>query len=130
MLSESVSSLTPRYSWPRVGARSVGLRPTRIGAESPTLAISAPATREASGAFGACRPECTPQQDTVAGPDGNNYRVDSYVRTVTVTSGRDVKRVTVVVRRANDLTVPPLARLTHRFDLATGCLPGSTTTPC
>jgi type II secretory pathway pseudopilin PulG len=76
------------------------------------------------------RPECTPQQDTVAGPDGNNYRVDSYVRTVTVASGRDVKRVTVVVRRADDLSAAPLARLTHSFDLATGCVPGSPTDPC
>jgi type II secretory pathway pseudopilin PulG len=76
------------------------------------------------------RPECTPQQNTVAGPDGNNYRLDSYVRTVTVASGRDVKRVTIVVRRADDLSAPPLARLTHSFDLATGCIPGSTTNPC
>jgi type II secretory pathway pseudopilin PulG len=84
------------------------------------------------------RPECTPQQDTVAGPDGNKYRLDSYVRTATVPSGdpttsaddREVKRVTVVVRRADDLTAAPLARLTHSFDLVTGCVPGSTTDPC
>jgi type II secretory pathway pseudopilin PulG len=76
------------------------------------------------------RPECTPQQDTVTGPDGKNYRLDSYVRTVTVASGRDVKRVTVVVRRADDLTAAPLARLTHSFDLATGCIPGNAVNPC
>jgi type II secretory pathway pseudopilin PulG len=74
-------------------------------------------------------PECQPIR-TVVGPDGNNYRLDSYVRTVTPASGRDVKRVTVVVRRADNLSAAPLARLTHSFDLATGCVPDSTTNPC
>ena len=67
------------------------------------------------------RPECAPVQ-TRPGPDNRQYRVDSYVRTDTVLSGRDVKRVTVVVRRADDLTRPPLARLSASFDLATGCI--------
>jgi type II secretory pathway pseudopilin PulG len=75
------------------------------------------------------RPECTPVQ-TVTGPDGRSYRLDSYVRTATVSAGRDVKRVTVVVRRADNLSQAPLARLTHSYDLATGCIPGSTTDPC
>ena len=70
---------------------------------------------------GTARPECTPVQ-TLPGPDNRQYRVDSYVRTDTVPSGRDVKRVTVVVRRADDLTRPPLARLSASFDLATGCI--------
>lgn len=74
-------------------------------------------------------PECTPIR-TVSGPDGNNYRLDSYVRTVNVTSGRPVKRVTVVVRRADNLSAAPLARLSASFDLATGCIPDSTTNPC
>jgi type II secretory pathway pseudopilin PulG len=74
-------------------------------------------------------PECTPIR-TVSGPDGKSYRIDSYVRTVTPSSGRSVKRVTVVVRRADNLAVAPLARLTHSFDLATGCIPDSTTNPC
>jgi type II secretory pathway pseudopilin PulG len=78
---------------------------------------------------GTSRPECTPVQ-TVAGPDGNQYRIDSYVHTESVSSGRDVKRVAVVVRRANDLSVPPLARLSATYDLATGCIPGDATNPC
>ncbi len=66
------------------------------------------------------------------GPDSKQYRVDSYVRTDTVSSGRDVKRVTVVVRRADDLTRPPLARLSASFDLATGCIRNDATgnNPC
>jgi type II secretory pathway pseudopilin PulG len=78
---------------------------------------------------GTSRPECTPVQ-TVNGPDGNQYRVDSYVTTETVASGRDVKRVTVVVRRNDDLSALPLARLSANFDLATGCIPGDATNPC
>jgi type II secretory pathway pseudopilin PulG len=74
-------------------------------------------------------PECTPIR-TVTGPDGRSYRLDSYVRTVTPSSGRPVKRVTVVVRRADDLAQPPLARLSASFDVATGCIPDSTTNPC
>lgn len=75
------------------------------------------------------RPECSPVQ-TAIGPDSKQYRVDSYVRMVTVASGRDVKRVTVVVRRADDLTLAPLARLSASFDLATGCIPNDATNPC
>jgi type II secretory pathway pseudopilin PulG len=74
-------------------------------------------------------PECLPIQ-TVTGPDSRSYRLDSYVRTVTPSSGRSVKRVTVVVRRADDLSLAPLARLSASFDLATGCVPDSTTNPC
>jgi type II secretory pathway pseudopilin PulG len=75
------------------------------------------------------RPECTPVQ-TATGPDSKQYRVDSYVRIATVSSGRDGKRVTVVVRRADDLTLAPLARLSASFDLATGCIPNHATDPC
>jgi type II secretory pathway pseudopilin PulG len=91
--------------------------------EDPALAVPP------SLACASSPPECLPIQ-TVTGPDGRSYRVDSYVRTVTPTSGRPVKRVTVVVRRADDLSLAPLARLTHNFDKATGCVPDSTTDPC
>lgn len=78
---------------------------------------------------GTARPECTPVQ-TATGPDSKQYRIDSYVRTATVSSGRNGKRVTVVVRRADDLTLAPLARLSASFDLATGCIPNDATNPC
>jgi hypothetical protein len=69
--------------------------------------------------------ECKPIQTGVTGPDNRAYRVDSYVRQLTsgtggVAGGRDVKRVTVVVRGASDNKV--LARLSSTFDQATGCL--------
>lgn len=40
---------------------------------------------------------CTPSQ-TVTGPDGRSYRVDTYVVGVTPAGGTQVKQITVVVR--------------------------------
>jgi type II secretory pathway pseudopilin PulG len=40
---------------------------------------------------------CTPSQ-TVTGPDGRSYRVDTYIVSVTPAGGTAVKQVTVVVR--------------------------------
>ena len=70
--------------------------------------------------------ECKPIRTNVAGADGRTYRVDTYVRQVTLTSGRPVKRVTVVVRGADG---KKLARLSSTFDLATGCCRGRVLTP-
>ena len=56
---------------------------------------------------------CTPSQ-TIAGPDGRSYRVDTYVVSVTPAGGRAVKQVTVVVRKAG--TAATLARALSTFD--------------
>lgn len=61
--------------------------------------------------------ECDPRQ-TVTGPDGRAYRVDTYIITETPPNGREVKRVTVVVRKSGTST--PLSRLTSTFDASTG----------
>jgi type II secretory pathway component PulJ len=66
--------------------------------------------------------ECNPIQTGVTGADGRTYRVDTYIRELTLTSGRPVKRVTVVVRGSDGKV---LARLSSTFDLATGCMSGS-----
>lgn len=76
-------------------------------------------------------PECQPVQAAVTGPDGRSYRVDTYVRELTpgaggIQQGRNVKRVTVVVRWNGNLAATPLARLTTTFDRWTGCIEGST----
>jgi type II secretory pathway pseudopilin PulG len=42
---------------------------------------------------------CTPSQ-TVTGPDGRSYRVDTYIVSVTPSGGTAVKQVTVVVRKS------------------------------
>jgi len=62
---------------------------------------------------------CNPLQ-TVTGPDGRQYRVDTYITYQTPTGGRQLKLITVVVRDPNNLTKPALARLQSRFDQATG----------
>lgn len=73
---------------------------------------------------------CKPIRTGVVGADGLTYRVDTYIRAVTPASGRATKRVTVAVRRENNLAANPLAKLTAIFDLSTGCVVGSVTAPC
>ncbi len=51
---------------------------------------------------------CTPSQ-TVTGPDGRSYRVDTYIVWTTPAGGAPVKQVTVVVRRQGSANV--LARV-------------------
>jgi len=51
---------------------------------------------------------CTPSQ-TVTGPDGRSYRVDTYIVWTTPVGGAAVKQVTVVVRKAGSTAV--LARV-------------------
>ena len=62
-------------------------------------------------------PQCNPRQ-TVSGPDGRSYRVDTYVVSQTPPTGRAVKLVTIVVRRGSDLGV--LARVSSSFDESSG----------
>ena len=54
-------------------------------------------------------PTCSPTQ-TVTGPDGRSYRVDTYIVSATPTGGTAVKQVTVVVRKPG--TAGALARVT------------------
>jgi Tfp pilus assembly protein PilV len=56
---------------------------------------------------------CTPSQ-TVTGPDGWSYRVDTYIVWATPPGGRPVKLVTVVVRRS--AATATLARVASTFD--------------
>ena len=55
---------------------------------------------------------------TLTGADGRSYRVDTYATWHSVTGGRSVKRVTIVVR-SSDLT-RVWARTTSTFDASTG----------
>jgi len=61
--------------------------------------------------------QCSPLQ-TVTGPDGRSYRVDTYIVATTPLNGRAVKRVTVVIHRPTE--TKSLARLTSIFDESTG----------
>jgi len=57
---------------------------------------------------------------TLTGPDGKNYRIDTYIVLDSVSSSRQFKKVTIVVRDARSLTGRPLARIASTFDASTG----------
>jgi len=63
--------------------------------------------------------ECLPSR-TVVGADRKNYRVDTYITSLTPTSGRALKLVTVVVRDGTKLSARPIARVASTFDQSTG----------
>jgi hypothetical protein len=113
----------------------IGLSPTDVGLAAGDSYHAAETTEwnggtqlapEAGSTWCATtRAECKPIQASVAGPDNRTYRVDTYIRSETsIASGEAVKRVTVVVRRADDLAARPLAHVATTFHRATGCVPG------
>ena len=69
---------------------------------------------------GSTAPSDSKPLQTITGPDGTRYRVDTYIVYDTVTSARPLKRVTVVIRNANALSAASYARIASTFDEATG----------
>lgn len=63
--------------------------------------------------------ECNASRE-VTGPDGRKYRVDTYIVPETPSGGRELKRVTVVVRDQDAPTVGGLSRTSSKFDAASG----------
>lgn len=77
----------------------------------------------ASQVTATCSPivnECTPVRtiSAVTSPDHRSYRVDTYIVFDTPTSGRELKKVTVVVR--DNTSLKTLARVASTFDQSTG----------
>ena len=77
----------------------------------------------ASQVTATCSPlvnECTPVRtiSAAASPDHRGYRVDTYIVFETPTSGRELKKVTVVVRDGS--TMAAFARVSSTFDQSTG----------
>ena len=62
--------------------------------------------------------ECNASRQAT-GADSKPYRIDTYIVTATPTGGRAVKKVTVVVRDYNNLTLT-FARQVSTFDQSTG----------
>ena len=62
--------------------------------------------------------ECNPSR-VALGADNKNYRVDTYIQPITPTGGREMKKVTIVVRDPNNLAVT-FHRQASTFDQATG----------
>lgn len=88
---------------------SIYLDTTSLAATDSTY--QADSAYSASQVSQACSPlvaACTPSQ-TLTGPDGRSYRVDTYIVSVTPAGGTAVKQVTVVVRRIG--TTGTLARV-------------------
>jgi type II secretory pathway pseudopilin PulG len=79
------------------------------GGTTPSSACTAPSQ---------AMPECATQ--TWTGPDGLDYRIDSYIVTSTPTGGRAVKEITVTVRRVTSGTPSSQiwSRATSEFDQA------------
>jgi type II secretory pathway pseudopilin PulG len=76
-------------------------------------------TADTTSCTDATKPECKPMQ-TVVGPDGRTYRVDSYVVSNPVSGGtRPVKTVRVIVRDGTTLS-QTLVRAESTFDETTG----------
>lgn len=68
---------------------------------------------------GATVPADSKPSQTITGPDSKRYRVDVYISAQTLTSGRPLKRVTVVVRDGNAPT-KVYTRVGSTFDESTG----------
>jgi type IV pilus modification protein PilV len=107
---------------------SIGLPDTLVAAAGTTYS-SDPAYSATSGSASgdrvhlvACGTDpCTSKVpvQTLTGADGESYRVDTYVTWHSVTGGRLVKLVTIVVRDADD-TSKTWARTASAFDRSTG----------
>ena len=88
---------------------SIYLDTTALAATDSTYqADSAYSASQVNQACGTLTPVCTPTQ-TVTGPDGRSYRVDTYIVWTTPSGGTAVKQVTVVVRKSG--TTATLARV-------------------
>ena len=86
----------------------------------PTKTQLTPTTQTNSSCTGATAPADSKPIQTITGPDKNTYRVDIYIFVEEVTSARELKRVTVIVRDADNLSGRALARIASTFDLSTG----------
>ena len=98
---------------------------TNIELDASTIPATVPYTTDlaysASQVTGTCTGipnECNASRQ-VTGADGKPYRIDTYIVSTTPTGGRPVKKVTVVVRDYNNLTLT-FARQVSTFDQSTG----------
>ena len=88
---------------------SIYLDSTALAATDSTYqADTAYSASQVNQVCGTLTAVCTPTQ-TVTGPDGRSYRVDTYIVSVTPSGGTAVKQITVVVRKSG--TTATLARV-------------------
>jgi type II secretory pathway pseudopilin PulG len=97
---------------------AIRLEPTSIPGTAPYTTDLAYSGTQVTGTCSGPPPECNASRQ-VTGADNKNYRIDTYIVSVTPTGGRPVKKVTVVVRDSGNLTVT-YARQISTFDQSTG----------
>jgi len=103
---------------------SIGLpEPLVVAAAAPYSSDPAyqatPANRVALNACGTAPCTTKVPVQTLTGADGKSYRVDTYMTWQTITGGRAVKLVTIVVRDGSN-TAKVWARTASSFDASTG----------
>jgi Tfp pilus assembly protein PilV len=97
---------------------AIQLDPATIPSSVPYTTDTAYNVSQVTGTCTGSPPECNASRQAT-GPDGKSYRVDTFIVTATPTGGRPVKKVTVVIRDYNNLTVT-FARQISTFDQSTG----------
>jgi len=103
---------------------SIGIpEPLVVAAAAPYSSDPAyqatPANRVALNACGTAPCTTKVPVQTLTGADGKSYRVDTYMTWQTITGGRAVKLVTIVVRDGSN-TAKVWARTASSFDASTG----------
>jgi len=97
---------------------SIRLEPTSIPATAPYTTDSAYSGSQVTASCPGPPDECNASR-TAAGADRKSYRIDTYIVSTTPTGGRPVKKVTVVIRDPNNLSIV-FARQVSTFDQSTG----------
>jgi len=97
---------------------SIRLEPSSIPGTAPYTTDTAYSGSQVTASCPGTPDECNASR-VATGADGKSYRVDTYIVSATPTGGRAVKKVTVVVRDTNNLSMS-FARQVSTFDQSTG----------
>jgi Tfp pilus assembly protein PilV len=97
---------------------SIRLEPSSIPGSTPYTTDTAYSAAQVTATCPGPPDECNASR-LATGADGKTYRIDTYIVSTTPTGGRPVKRVTVVVRDPNNLSIA-FARQVSTFDQSTG----------
>ena len=97
---------------------NIQLDAATIPGTAPYTTDTAYSATQVTGTCTGSPPECNASRQ-VTGADRKQYRIDTYIVSYTPTGGRAVKKVTVVVRDYNNLTLT-YSRQVSTFDQSTG----------
>ncbi|HEY7148415.1 MAG TPA: type II secretion system protein [Gaiellaceae bacterium] len=97
---------------------AIQLDPSTIPGTAPYNTDSAYNATQVTGSCTGNPPQCNASRQ-VTGADNKSYRIDTYIVSVTPSGGRPVKKITIVVRDYNNLTLQ-FARQVSTFDQSTG----------